>query len=172
MQMQRAFNAKMMTKLTLWTREEPGGYYNSDNHWVVREYTEKTIRGVIVAGNKFSQFEEGQAIQVEDGGQRISDYRTLYVTDKYPIQLGDKLEINGNYFNTLQRSDEVVFGFYSLLIEKSQDWTPPAEQIEPKTFEETWTEFDLNHYAEEDSWIPSKDGVPPTYETGEHKHDS
>ena len=124
MKMQRAFNARMLTKLTLYTAPEPAGYYDASNDWVVNTYTSKTIYGVIKAGNKFSQFEEGQALRVEDGGQRISDYRTLYVTDKFPVKLGDKLLFSGTYFNVLQRSDEETYGFYSVLLEKSQEWTP------------------------------------------------
>ena len=124
MQMQRAFNARMLTKLTLYVAPNPAGQYDENNIWVKNSYTQTEIRGVITAGNKFSQFEEGQALRVEDGGQRVSDYRALYITDKYPVKLGDKLKVNGDYFNVLQRSDEVVYGFYSCLLEKSKEWTP------------------------------------------------
>lgn len=124
MQMQRAFNARMLTKLVLYSAPIPAGYYDSSNNWVVGDYTSKNVFGVIKAGNKFSQFDEGQAIRVEDGGQRVSDYRTLYITDKYPINLGDKVYFKGIYFNVLQRSDEETYGFFSVLLEKSKEWTP------------------------------------------------
>jgi len=125
MQMQRAFNARMLTKLSLYVAPSPKGYYDDNNHWVKNSYTLTSIRGVIKAGNKFSQFDEGQAIKVEDGGTRVSDYRTLYVTDRYPVNIGDKLFLNGDYFNVLQRSDEETYGFYSVILEKSEGWTPP-----------------------------------------------
>lgn len=124
MKLRRAFNARMMTKLTLYKAPTPKGTYDDNNIWVRNPYTSSSIRGVLTVGNKFSQFEEGEAIRVEDGGQRVSDYRTLYVMDKYPIYIGDKIELNGNYFNVLQRSDESIFGFYSVLLEKSEEWTP------------------------------------------------
>jgi hypothetical protein len=124
MKMQRAFNARMLTKLTLYTAPDPAGYYDDSNDWIVNKYVVKNIYGVIKAGNKFSQFEEGQALRVEDGGQRISDFRTLYITDKFPVKLGDKIKFTGKYFNVLQRSDEETYGFYSVLLEKSQEWTP------------------------------------------------
>tara|TARA_R110000744_G_scaffold208461_11_gene327193 strand:+ start:8380 stop:8760 length:381 start_codon:yes stop_codon:yes gene_type:complete len=124
MQMQRAFNARMLSKLTLYVAPVPLGTYDEFNDWTLSPYVETTIYGVVVSGNKFSQFEEGQAIRVEDGGQRTSDYRSLYVTDKYPVNIGDKLFYKGFYFNVLQRSDESAYGFYSILIEKSEEWTP------------------------------------------------
>lgn len=124
MQMQRAFNARMLTRLTLFVAPTPKGYYDADNVWTKNPYVETIIQGVIKAGNKFSQFEEGQALHSEDGGQRYSDYRTLYVTDKYPVNLEDKLFLNGVYFNVLQRSDEKTYGFYSVILEKSKEWTP------------------------------------------------
>lgn len=122
MQMQRAFNARMLTKLTLVTVTP--GTYDEDNHWVNGATVSSDIWGVVKAGNKFSQFDEGEALHSEDGGARYSDYRTLYVTDLYPIQLQDKILYRNIYYNVIQRSDERVYGFYSVLIEKTQEWTP------------------------------------------------
>lgn len=122
MQMQRAFNARMMTKLIRYSISD--GTYDENNVWVEGRKKKNNIFGVIQAGNKFSQFEEGEAVHSEDGGTRYSDFRTLYVTDKFPINLGDKIDFKGVYYNVLQRSDEQVFGFYSVLLEKSEEWKP------------------------------------------------
>ena len=122
MQMQRAFNARMLSKMTKHFITE--STYDANNHIVEGEKISSTLYGVIVAGNKFSQFEEGQALHSEDGGQRISDFRTLYITDKYSLEMTDKLEFKGKFFNVLQKSDEAVYGFHSFLLEKSEGWTP------------------------------------------------
>ena len=122
MQMQRAFNSRMLTKMTKHSIAE--NTYDANNHVVEGEKVSSILWGVIVAGNKFSQFEEGQAIHSEDGGRRISDFRTLYITDKYSLEINDKLEFKGKFFNVLQQSDEAVYGFYSYLLEKSEEWTP------------------------------------------------
>ena len=122
MQMQRAFNARMLSKMTRYT-VSPGSY-DAENVWVEGATASNIIYGVIKAGNKFSQFEEGQAIHAEDGGARYSDYRALYVIKKFSLELEDKIDFNGIYFNVLQRSDEEVFGFYSYILEKSKVWSP------------------------------------------------
>ena len=122
MQMQRAFNSKMLTKLIKYTLAE--GTYDENNHWVEGRLKKSNIWGVVQAGNKFSQFEEGEALHSEDSGIRFSDYKTLYVTDKFPILLTDKISFKGIYYNVLQRSDESVYGFYSVILEKSKEWKP------------------------------------------------
>lgn len=122
MQMQRAFNARMQTKMVKYSVSE--GTYDDNNMWVEGAKTATMIFGVIQAGNKFSQFDEGEALHSEDGGARFSDFRTLYITKKYFVELGDKIGFAGKFFNVLQRSDEVVFGFYSVLLEKSEEWVP------------------------------------------------
>lgn len=125
LQMQRAFNARMLTKMTVYYPTGGSkGYYDDNNIWVDNLYLSKTIRGMIKTGNKFSQFEEGQALRVEDSGERTSDYRTLYITDKYSIEVEDKVSYDGVYFNVLQRSDEATYGFFSVLLEKSKGWKP------------------------------------------------
>lgn len=120
--MQRAFNSRMLTRLVRYSITE--GTYDADNMWVEGRVTKNNIFGVIKSGNKFSQFEEGEALHSEDGGARFSRFKTLYVTDKYPIELGDKIGFNKFYYNVLQRSDEEVYGFYSVILEKSTEWTP------------------------------------------------
>jgi len=122
MQMQRAFNARMQTKMVRYSVS--AGDYDDDNQWVEGTKEASVIYGVIQAGNKFSQFDEGEALHSEDGGARYSDFRTLYITDKYVVGLGDKIGFKGKFFNVLQRSDESVFGFYSVLLEKSEEWIP------------------------------------------------
>ena len=122
MQMQQAFDRRMLTKLTRYSVAE--STYDENNHIVKGKRITSRIFGVIKAGNKFSQFEEGEALHSEDGGQRYSDYKTLYVTDKNTLDLQDKLGVGDKYYNILQRSDEAVYGFYSYLLEKSEGWTP------------------------------------------------
>tara|TARA_R110000851_G_scaffold308123_1_gene466912 strand:+ start:995 stop:1369 length:375 start_codon:yes stop_codon:yes gene_type:complete len=122
MQMQRAFNSRMLTKVIKYTIAE--GAYDLENIWVEGTVTPSNIFGVIKSGNKFSQFEEGEALHSEDGGIRFSQYKTLYVTDKFPVDKGDKIGYAGNYYNVLQRSEESVYGFFSVILEKSTEWTP------------------------------------------------
>ena len=122
MQMQRAFNKRMLTKLDKYSVTE--STYDENNHVVPGLRVHSKIFGVLKAGNKFSQFDEGEALHSEDGGKRYSDYRTLYATNKYSLELGDKIGHGGKFYNILQRSDEEVFGFYSYLLEKSEEWTP------------------------------------------------
>ena len=122
--MTRAFNSRMLSKMVRYRVSDGGGTYDEDNNWVPGRNIPLNFYGVILAGNKFSQFEEGEALHSEDGGQRHSDYKTLYVTDRFDIELGDKIEFGGVYFEILQRSDERVYNFQSFILEKSKDWTP------------------------------------------------
>lgn len=123
MQMQRAFNSKFLVPLTVYA--EADGTYNDDNDFVPGATTVTAIRGRVTAGNKFSQFEEGLAAHNEDGGIRTSDYRALYITNKFSISIGDKVDYRGVYYNVLQQSDEDQFGFHSYLLEKTENWSPP-----------------------------------------------
>ena len=120
--MRRAFNSRMYSNIAHYTVSE--GYYDDYNDWVSGEVKSTMIRGVIMSGNKFSQFDEGMAIQNEDGGVRISDYRSLYVKTELGVELGDKIGYGGVYYNVLQQSDESTYGFDSFLLEKSKSWRP------------------------------------------------
>lgn len=122
MQMQRAFHAKMLTKLIKYSVAE--GVYDENNQWIQGRLKKSNIWGVIKTGNQFSQFDEGEALHAGDGGARFSNFRTLYVTDKYPLEKSDKIKFKGKYFNILQRSDESVYGFYKVLLEESEYWKP------------------------------------------------
>ncbi len=122
MQMQRAFNSRMMTRLVKYIVAI--GHYDENNDWVQGRVKTASIWGVLKTGNQFSQFDEGEARISDETGIRYSDYRTLYVTDRYPIAVGDKLGHKGRYYNVLQRSDESEFGFYKVLLEKSEEWKP------------------------------------------------
>lgn len=119
MQMQRAFNARMQTSMTL--HKIAAGAYDSTNNWVPGTSTTSTFSGIVFAGNKFSQFDEGIALHSEDGGARFSNYRKLYVKDNIDIELGDKISYRNTYYNVLQESDERIFGFASFILEKSED---------------------------------------------------
>ena len=122
MQMQRAFNSRMQAPMTLYT--VIAGSYDENNNWVKGGRTATSVMGVITAGNKFSQFDEGIALHAEDGGSRYSNYRNLYIKDTYKVSRGDKVGFRGAYYNVLQESDEAIFGFSSYILEKSEDEQP------------------------------------------------
>jgi len=121
MQMQRAFSARMLAPLSLHKVAE--GAYDSDNVWVDGGVATECIFGVITAGNKFSQFDEGISLHNEDGGARFSNYRNLYVKDKYNVEKNDTVSFRNTYYRVLQESDEAIFGFSSFILEKSEDET-------------------------------------------------
>lgn len=118
MSMHTAFNAKMMTTLTVVTVS--AGAYNADNDWIAGSTTEVSFSGVLTTGNKFSQFEEGMSLRAGDGGARFSDYRTLYVKDTVALKIQDKIKHKGKTYNIIQQSDETVFGFNSFLLEAKE----------------------------------------------------
>lgn len=122
MQMTRAFNAKMETSVTLHVLAS--GSYDSENVWQDGALVSTEIRGVLTTGNKFSQFDEGESHHSEDGGIRYSDYKTLYVRAIYNVDRANKITHRGVHYNVLQRSNELVFGFYKVLLEESTEWTP------------------------------------------------
>tara|TARA_R110000851_G_scaffold244874_3_gene397640 strand:- start:4358 stop:4735 length:378 start_codon:yes stop_codon:yes gene_type:complete len=121
MQMQRAFNARMFTKVV--TYSQGAGQFNDLNVWTDGAVKEDYVYGIIKSGNKFSQFEEGIAVHNEEGGVRYSDFKTLYVTDSNMVSMKDKIYYKGSYYNVLQKSDEEEFGFASFLLEKSENWS-------------------------------------------------
>lgn len=122
MNMHRAFSHRMISPMV--RHAISAGAYDVDNNWVPGGVVATTVRGVITAGNKFSQFEEGIALHAEDGGARFSNYRNLYIRNIYTLTKEDKIEFRGAFYNVLQESDEEVFGFYSWILEKSEDWIP------------------------------------------------
>jgi hypothetical protein len=122
MQMQRAFNSRMLTKVTKYTQAI--GSFDSFNKWVDGAITPSIIWAVIKSGNRFSKFEEGIALHNEDGGTRYSNYKTLHITDKFTVELGDKVLHKNAYYSILQQSEESVYGFTSYIIEKSENWEP------------------------------------------------
>jgi len=130
--MGEAFDSEFLVDFT--RHFSNSGTYGTDNDWVPGSFSTKPQKGRITAGNKFSQFEEGMAIHNEDGGKRISDYRSLYIkTTEYTIVIGDVIEYRGTYYNTLQQSDESQYGFDSFLLEKSENWTPSTATVERLT---------------------------------------
>lgn len=123
--MRRAFNARMMTPITIYTKGD--GHYDDNNDWVAGTIESRTAQAVIKSGNKFSQFEEGIAAINEDGGMRYSNYRSIYVKTEVGIKLTDMISYKGVYYNVLQQSDESTYGFDSFLLEKSKNWSPPND---------------------------------------------
>jgi hypothetical protein len=122
MNMRRAFNKNMLSPIIKYTIGE--STYDDNNQLVRGTVVPSKMMVVNLAGNKFSQFEEGEALHSEDGGQRYSDYRTIYLTTKYTLEMADKVGFSGKFYNVLQRSDEKAFGFWSYLIARSEEWTP------------------------------------------------
>lgn len=119
MNMHRAFNARMQAPIVQHTIG--AGSYDAENVWIPGVDTDSTVYGVITAGNKFSQFEEGIALHAEDGGARYSNYRNMYIKDIYTIASKDQFTFRGARYKILQESDEEVFGFNSFIIEKLED---------------------------------------------------
>ena len=123
MNLRRAFNFRMQAPMTLTVIAE--GSYDSSNNFIKGGAESTTIHGVIVAGNKFSQFDEGISLHSMDGGARYSNYRNLYVSDRYKVDVGNKITFRGAYYNVLQESDEQIFGFSSFILEKSDEEIGP-----------------------------------------------
>ena len=121
MNMKRAFSSRMQAPMTLSTVS--AGSYDDNNDYVPGARVASTIYGVIVAGNKFSQFDEGISLHSMDGGARYSNYRNLYVQERWTVNVGDKISFRGALYNVLQESDEQVFGFSSFILEKSDEET-------------------------------------------------
>jgi len=116
MKMNRAFSRKFITK-HIATVESPGAY-DANNDWIEGATTPHTFWGVNIAGNKFSQLEEGESRKPTAGGERFSDWRSLYVQDRWPeMSINDKVTFRGKLYNILQKSDEKSFGFWSYLLE-------------------------------------------------------
>lgn len=122
MQMQQAFDAQFLTPMAYY--HNGGGTYDDDNVWVPEVMIESVVIGVIKPGNKFSQFEEGKALQAMDGGARYSDFKTLYITNQYDVKVDDYVGYRSEYFNILQTSDYNEFGFHEFLLEKAKNWSP------------------------------------------------
>lgn len=126
MKQNRAFNFRMMTQMIHYA--EGTGYYNDNNDYVKEPMAPSTFWGVSVAGNKFSQFDEGIARKSMTGGERFSNYRSLYVETQWPsMAMGAVVDYKGILFNVLQKSDEVEFGFNSYLLEQPEH--PPTIQL-------------------------------------------
>lgn len=113
--MHRAFNAKMLSSMTL--HSIAAGSYDDDNDWIEGATTDSTIYGRMTVGNKFSQFEEGTSLHSEDGGARFSDYRLLYIKNIYTVKIQDQITFQNVKYRILQQSNEEVFGFHSYIIE-------------------------------------------------------
>jgi hypothetical protein len=120
MQMQQAFDSQMLTKMI--KVEQFVGHFDDINNWIKGAVSYSNIWGVLQAGNKFSQFDEGISLRNMDGGDRFSDFRSLYVTDRFALKNTDKVFYKGKYYNILQQSDESEFGFHSYLLELSENF--------------------------------------------------
>lgn len=124
MNMRGAFNNRMLSKMKRYAISD--GAYDADNNWVQGSSTVSNIFGVIKAGNKFSQFDEGISKHLDEGGIRNSDYWSLYVIEKFALNMNDKVYFHGRFYNVLQQSDEQEYGFRSYLVERTHEWVPPT----------------------------------------------
>ena len=122
MNMRQAFAHEFMTRLVRY-RVQPGTF-DEFNEWQEGSNERKKITGVIKSGNKFSQFDEGISLQSTESGDRYSDYRTLYITKRYDLEMEDKILYQGKYYNVLQQSPEDTFWFKEFLLEADKNWRP------------------------------------------------
>ena len=122
MQMTEAFDADMLTRLTKYTIS--AGSYDANNDWVEGSQVVSTIFGVIIAGNKFSQLEEGISVDAMPGGERLRDYISMSCIDKYKLDHGDMASYKGKYYRVIQMSDEDTYGYREYLLEKDKNWSP------------------------------------------------
>lgn len=123
MNMRQAFGSEFMTRMIRYEVHE--GNFDEFNEWQEGANTKRSIVGRIKTGNEFSQFEEGVARVSTEGGERFSDYRSLYINlDRYSLEMGDKIYYDKKYFNVLQMSTEDAYGFRGFLLEADKDWSP------------------------------------------------
>lgn len=122
MQMQRAFNPRMLTAMKWYIPSSEA--YDENNNWIEGPPTCKKLLGRLTVGNKFSQLEEGTSVAALPGGERTRDYKTLYCSDKYKVEVEHTLGFQGKYYRVLQMSNEDTFGFRSWLIEEYKNWSP------------------------------------------------
>ena len=126
MKMNRAWNSRMLIKQVGHAVATPG-YYDDDNYFVESRTESFAFWGVNLVGNKFSQFQEGQAVVPTNGGDRNSNYRTLFIETRWrELELDDKVTYRGKHYNILRKSSEIDYGFFCYLIEESKDWKPPT----------------------------------------------
>ena len=119
MQMTRAFNPRFMSPL--YVIKTTSGYYDENNDYVEGEKTKKAFKAVVMKGNRFSQFDEAVGLQSTVGGQRFTDYRTVYVPRAFSgiFTMNDLIVFNCTNFHIMQKGDEAHFGFTSYLIERT-----------------------------------------------------
>lgn len=117
MSMRKAFNRRMLSPMV--RIRITSGHYDDNNDYIEGTESRYKFHGVIVAGNKFSQFEEGISRKSTSGGERFPDYRTLYVSRKFgDFKMSDEILFKSTRYNVLQKSDESVYDFSSYIIEK------------------------------------------------------
>lgn len=123
MKQRRAFNARMMTRLSKIVKGTSG--YDDNNVWVEAAMTQGTVVGVWTTGNRFTEFDKGISMKPTAGGERFSDFRTLVIsTATQSLDMEDRLEYKGNYYNLIQQTPEDEFGFKAFLAAKLFNWTP------------------------------------------------
>lgn len=121
LQMSRAFHPSMQVKLKV--HSIGSGYYNDDNDYIEGKESTRMIRGVVLRGNRFSQFEESISVDTTEGGERFPNFRTLYVNyNRYGyLLMNDLIEFRCVKYHIMQKGDESHFGFTQYIIEEHAD---------------------------------------------------
>lgn len=118
MDLGRAFHPKMLVRLI--EESTTSGYYNEDNDYIEGQKSRRMIMGVLLKGNRFSQFDEGIARHSTVGGERFTDYRTLYIRKSTfgSLSLDSHIIYGKMVYNVLQMDDELHFGFSAYILER------------------------------------------------------
>lgn len=118
MNMGRAFHPAMLVPMKVLSTSS--GYYNDDNDYIEGSKTSRSIKGVMLKGNRFSQFDEGIARHSTKAGERFSDYRTLYVRSNMfgILTMDDHIVFRCLTYNVIQKGDMEHHGFTEYILER------------------------------------------------------
>ncbi len=123
LQMGRAFNSKMLSRVLVHAKT--AGAYDEMNDWVEGVPIKFNAFVVVRASKKGG--EGGETLQSDTSGNRTSDYKQIsFQYPRFQIEVGDKIEYKGKYYNVLNATDHDEYGFKHMVIEKSDNWTPPT----------------------------------------------
>ena len=118
MNMGKAFHPLFLVPMKILSTSS--GYYDDNNDYIEGSKTLRSIKGVMLKGNRFSQFDEGISRHSTKAGERFSDYRTLYVrASRYGIlTMDDHIVYRCLTYNVIQKGDMEHFGFTGYILER------------------------------------------------------
>ena len=122
MNMRKAFSSRFNSPVTWYNLHK--GHYDEYNNWIEGGQDTYEIRAVVREGNRQTQMDDGIGLKPTDGGERYGDYMTMYVLNKYPLQVKDKMKYKDKYYNIIRMSDMDTYGYRSYLMEKTKTWSP------------------------------------------------